>query len=97
MKEVKMHTSSIFFFVNVDNPDSVALTKHAVLGEREETIFDQEKMQKFMQNFAIKMDIGNEANEVDVTNAHDYRTRLIHIVKNVHIFTKQWMWSILRF
>ena len=42
-----------------------------------------------MQNVATKMNLGNGANEVDVTNTHDYRTSLIQIVKYVHTFSKK--------
>ena len=42
-----------------------------------------------MQNVATKMNLGNGANEVDVTNTHDYRTSLSQIVKYVHTFPKK--------
>ena len=35
------------------------------------------------------MKLGNGANEVDVNKAHDYRTSLIQIVKDVHTFSKK--------
>ena len=34
------------------------------------------------------MKLGNGANEVDVTNAQDYRTSLNQIIKDINIFTK---------
>ena len=76
-------------FVNIYNPDSVVLMKDVVLGERDAAIFEQAKNARYMQNVATKIKLGNGANEVDVTNAHDYRTSLIKIVKDVHTFSKK--------
>ena len=42
-----------------------------------------------MPNFATNMKLGNEANEVDVTNTRNYRTSLSQIVKDVHTFSKK--------
>ena len=42
-----------------------------------------------MQNVATKMKLGNGANELDVTNTHNYRTSLSQIVKYVHTFPKK--------
>ena len=50
-----------------------------------------------MLNIATEMKLGDVANEVYVTNTHDYRTRLSQIVKYVHTFPKKWMWGILSF
>ena len=60
-----------------------------LLGERDAAIFEQSKNSKYMQNVATKMKVGNGANEVDVTNSHDYKTSLRQIVKNVTLFFKQ--------
>ena len=76
-------------FVNIDNPDSVALMKDVVLGERETGNFWASKNARYMQNVATEMKLGNGSNEVDVTNTHYYRTSLIQIVKYVHTFPQK--------
>ena len=63
--------------------------KHVLSGERDAAIFGQEKNARYMQNIATNMKLGNGANEVDVTNAYDYRNSLSHKVKNVHTFSKK--------
>ena len=85
------------FFVIVDDPDSVALIKYVILGKRDTDIFDQAKNVRYMQNVATKMKIDNGANWVDVTNAQNYRTSMIQIVKYIHTFSKKWILSILCF
>ena len=42
-----------------------------------------------MQNVATEMKLGDGANEMYVTNTHNYSTRLIQIVKYVHNFPKK--------
>ena len=55
--------------------------KDSVLGDKDAALFEEAKNVKYMQNFATKMKLGNGANELDVTNAHNCRTRLILIVR----------------
>ena len=54
-------TLNIFhqFFVNVDDTDSFALTKHAVLGEIGASIFGQAKNARYMHNVATNMNLDN--------------------------------------
>ena len=57
--------------------------KDIVLGERDAATFEQANNARYMQNVATKTKLRNGANEVDVSNTHDYRTSLIHFYQRI--------------
>ena len=54
------------------------------MGEGAPTNIERTKNAKYMHNVTTMMKLVNGANEVDMTNAHDNKTSLIQIFKDIH-------------